>query len=115
MQEEIRQEKVEKVLEIIKKFSSVLSFVLLALACVWIVFLLKENKLRLDIQDKAKLEQAYTIKVLDVQGKALEIYQGKTFEIQNNRLYVCPKGTKYCSQYIKAIVISSNYIIEPEN
>ena len=115
MQEEIRQEKVEKALEIIKKFSSVLSFVLLVLACVWIVFLLKENKLRLDVQDKAKLEQPYTIKVLDVQGKALEIYQGKTFELDNNRLYVCPKGTEYCSRYVKAIVTSSNYIIEPEN
>jgi hypothetical protein len=111
----MKQELYLKVLEIIKKFSSVLNFVLLVFACVWIFFLLKENKLRLDVQDKAKLEQAYTIKVLDAQGKSIEIYQGKTFEFQSNRLYVCPKGTEYCSQYVKAIVINSNYIIEPEN
>jgi len=115
MKEEVKQEKIEKVLEIIKKLSPVLNFVLLVLACVWIFFLLKENKLRLDVQDQAKLEQTYTIKVLDAQGKALEIYQGKTFEIQSNRLYVCPKGTEYCSSYVKAIVINSSYIIEPEN
>lgn len=115
MKEKIKPEKVEKVLEIIKSLSPVLNFVLLVFACVWIFFLLKENKLRLDVEDKAKLEQAYTIKVLDAQGKALEIYQGKTFEIQSNRLYLCPKGTEYCSQYIKAIIVNSNYIVEPEN
>lgn len=64
---------------------------------------------------EAKLAQSYTVKVLDAQGKAIEIYQGKTFELQNNRLYVCPKGTEYCSEYVKAIVVNSNYIIEPEN
>lgn len=115
MKEEVKQEKIEKVLEIIKKLLPVLRSILLVLACVWMFFLLEENKLRLDVQDKAKLEQAYTVKVLDAQGKAVEIYQGKTFELDSNRLYLCPKGTEYCSQYLKAIVINSNYIIEPEN
>jgi len=115
MKEEIKQEKIERVLEIIKRLSTLLRFVLLVLVCVWISFLLRENKLRLDVQDQAKLNQGYIIKVLDAQGKTIEIYQGKTFEFQNNRLYVCPKGTEYCSQYIKAIVVNSNYIIEPEN
>ena len=115
MKEEMKQEKIEKALEMIKKLSPALNFVLLVLGCIWISFLLRENKLRLDVQDQAKLNQGYIIKVLDTQGKAIEIYQGKTFEIQSNRLYVCPKGTEYCSSYVKAIVINSSYIIEPEN
>ncbi|MFY9227308.1 MAG: hypothetical protein WAQ98_31850, partial [Blastocatellia bacterium] len=88
---------------------------LLVLGCIWISFLLRENKLRIDVQDQAKLKQSYTIKVLDAQGNIIETYQNKNFEIENNRLYVCPKGTKYCSSYIKAIVINSSYVIEPEN
>ncbi|MFY9225380.1 MAG: hypothetical protein WAQ98_22080, partial [Blastocatellia bacterium] len=68
MKQEIKQEKIETVIEIIKRLSTLLRFVLLVLGCIWISFLLRENKLRIDVQDQAKLKQSYTIKVLDAQG-----------------------------------------------
>lgn len=62
-------------------------------------------------------KKSYVIKVLDGQGNTVRAFQNKTYSFHENRLYVCPKQEiDYCpSLHPEAIVISSNYIIEPEN
>lgn len=62
-------------------------------------------------------KKSYVIKVLDGQGNIVRVFQNKTYSFHENRLYVCPKQEiDYCpSLHPEAIVISNNYIIEPEN
>lgn len=101
--------------KIVEEYSAYLLTLGLAF-CFSMIVILQYTETKGELSKReAKLAQSYTVKVLDTQGKTVEIYQNKTFEIQNNRLYVCPKGTEYCSDYVKAIIINSDYIIESEN
>ena len=61
-----------------------------------------------------RLSQGYTVKLLDSQGHVIEEHKNKTFEVEGNKVYLCPKGTNYCSTNSKAIIINGNYIIEPD-
>lgn len=79
------------------------------------IILAIKNTYYASVENKEKIKQSYSVKVLNLKGETVEVYQNKTVEIKENLLYICPQGTKDCSRNTKAIVINANYIIKPED
>ena len=102
-------EKLNKLLgKLLDKFLDINPGVIIAVAMLGLYFIIP----RPEIKDPK--DQAYIIKVVDSKANTTILYKNKTIVVASGVLYVCPVGTPNCSYDANAIILTGNFVVEPQ-